>query len=94
MSQKYDEKQCIQTKCMNNFWSHCIYCLTSRQNQVTYEKTFNHLISIGLTHFQIRFSPEALTCDFELRSINAAIYLFPNIVVFVSLFSEIMEKNN
>ena len=24
MSQKYDEKQCIQTKCMNNFWSHCI----------------------------------------------------------------------
>ena len=24
MSQKYDEKQYIQTKCMNNFWSHCI----------------------------------------------------------------------
>ena len=27
MSHKYDEKQCIQTKCMNNFWNHCKYLL-------------------------------------------------------------------
>ena len=75
----------------------CIYCLTSRQNQVTYEKLFNHLISIGLTHLQIRFSLEALTCDFELGSINASTYLFPNIDIaacFFSFFTEIMEKNN
>ena len=44
----------------------CIYCLTSKQDQVTYEKIFNHVLSIGLSDVNFKFSPEALTCDFEL----------------------------
>ena len=44
----------------------CIYRLTSKQDQITYEKIFNHVLSIGLSHVNSKFSPEALTCDFEL----------------------------
>jgi hypothetical protein len=57
----------------------CLYCLTSKQNQTTYEKIFNHILSIGLSRLGIKFSSEALTCDFELGSINVATSIFPHI---------------
>jgi hypothetical protein len=64
----------------------CFYCLTSKQNQTTYEKIFNHVSSIGLSHLNLKFSPEALTCDFELGSINAATAIFPHIDITACFF--------
>ncbi|CAF3303956.1 unnamed protein product [Rotaria socialis] len=64
----------------------CIYCLTSRQDQVTYEKILNHIISIGYSQLNTRFSPQSLTCDFELGSINAAAKCFRNISITACFF--------
>ncbi|CAF1106351.1 unnamed protein product [Rotaria magnacalcarata] len=64
----------------------CIYCLTSRQDQVTYEKILNHIISIGYSQLNTRFSPQSLTCDFELGSINPAAKCFPNISITACFF--------
>ena len=62
-----------------NFLISCVCCLTSKQDQVAYEKIFNHVLSIGLSHVNFKFSPEVRTCDFEFGSINAATSIFPQI---------------
>lgn len=64
----------------------CMYCLTSNQKQSTYEKIFNHLISLGSSRLNISYCPEALICDFELGSINTATALFPNISITACFF--------
>ncbi|CAF1431473.1 unnamed protein product [Rotaria magnacalcarata] len=77
---------CIIFGYFDGFVIPCIYCLTSKKDQIVYEKIFNHLISIGLSRLNIKYSPEALTCDFELGTINTAIAIFSNIQINACVF--------
>ena len=63
-----------------------------------YEKIFNHLIAIGYSQLNTSFSPQALTCHFELEAINAATKIFPNIDITAcffhySIFLEIVTRS-
>jgi hypothetical protein len=71
---------------LDGFLIPCFYCLTSKQNQLVYEKIYNHILLIGSSYLNIKYSPETLTCDFEIGSINAATELFPNISIDACFF--------
>ena len=54
----------------------CVYCLTSTEDQIVYEKIFNHLVTVG-SGMNICYHSETLTCDFKVAAINAFSKAFP-----------------
>jgi len=61
----------------NGFMIPCIYCLTTKRDEILYKKVFNHLITL-CANINLTFSPKRFTCDFELAAIQACQSIFPN----------------
>jgi len=63
----------------------CIYCLTTKRDEVLYKKIFTHLITL-CANINLTFSPKRFTSDFEIATIQACQYLFPNVKISACFF--------
>ena len=56
----------------------CIYCLSTRRNEILYKKIFSHVVAL-CADMNLNFSPQRFTSDFELASIQAFKSIFPDV---------------
>jgi len=56
----------------------CVYALTTKKDEMTYKKLFNHIVTLGATRQSVRMNPTHLTCDFEISAMNVFKNIFPN----------------
>jgi len=63
----------------------CIYCLTTKRDEILYKKVFSHIKNL-CANINLNFSPSKFTSDFELATINACTSILPNVKISACFF--------
>lgn len=62
----------------NGYTIPCVYCLTSKKDELVYARVVQHIVALG-RRLNLQFQPQRLTCDFEKGVMNIFSSAFPSI---------------